>query len=101
MDGTLGKECDAQAFSHQALIGDKSRVGPYTEAIGRQSVGKHVLDIGTGMMCLLARLCLRAGAHSVDAVEVSRRSIAAATAGLGSEAAKQCPAADDAGNLIP
>jgi hypothetical protein len=100
LDGTLSKE-ETCTFSHSSLINDRSRVDPYLEAITRAAAGKHVLDIGTGMMCLLARLCLRAGAKTVDAVEVSRRSVVAATAGFDNEAAKQCPATDDSGNLIP
>lgn len=101
VDGTFSKESGEMKFSHQAMIGDKTRVDPYAVAIQRAAANKHVLDIGTGMMCLLARLCLRAGANTVDGVEVSRRSIVSATAGFDSEAAKHRPAADDMGNVIP
>eukprot|EP00927_Polykrikos_kofoidii_P044095 TRINITY_DN38155_c0_g2_i1.p1 TRINITY_DN38155_c0_g2~~TRINITY_DN38155_c0_g2_i1.p1 ORF type:complete len:758 (+),score=125.12 TRINITY_DN38155_c0_g2_i1:120-2393(+) len=80
LDGTLNNESKV-TFDHQALVFDHQRVQPYLKAIRKAARGKkRVLDIGTGPYCLLARLCLRAGAESVEAVEVSDRSVSLAMA---------------------
>ncbi|CAJ1331109.1 unnamed protein product [Effrenium voratum] len=74
LDGTLGGESTVR-FDHEALIGDETRVAPYAAAIRNAAEGRKVLDIGTGPVCFLARLCLRAGAASADAVESSEASV--------------------------
>ncbi|CAE7596530.1 unnamed protein product, partial [Symbiodinium sp. CCMP2456] len=74
MDGTLGGESKVR-FDHEALIHDATRVDPYAAAIRAAAKGKTVLDIGTGPVCFLARLCLRAGARAADAVESNTSSV--------------------------
>jgi len=73
-DGTLGGESTV-CFDHQALVTDETRVAPYAAAIRGVAAGRKVLDIGTGPVCFLARLCLRAGASEADAVESSDTSV--------------------------
>ncbi|CAK9048615.1 unnamed protein product [Durusdinium trenchii] len=73
-DGTLGGESTV-CFDHEALVNDETRVAPYAAALRRVAAGRRVLDIGTGPVCFLARLCLRAGARHADAVESSEASV--------------------------
>ena len=73
-DGTLGGESTV-CFDHEALVNDETRVAPYAAAIRRVAAGRKVLDIGTGPVCFLARLCLRGGANEADAVESSDASV--------------------------
>eukprot|EP00928_Gymnodinium_smaydae_P010321 TRINITY_DN13882_c0_g1_i3.p1 TRINITY_DN13882_c0_g1~~TRINITY_DN13882_c0_g1_i3.p1 ORF type:complete len:555 (+),score=141.25 TRINITY_DN13882_c0_g1_i3:687-2351(+) len=79
LDGTLNGET-AFAFDHGALVGDESRVRPYANALRRDAPGRSVLDIGTGPFCLLARLCLQAGAASAEAFEANPKSVDLAVA---------------------
>jgi len=81
LDGTLGNE-SRYAFNHGCLIGDETRVNPYKVALERSAPGRKALDVGTGPACLLARLCLKAGAIHVDAVEASGSSVAEAINGF-------------------
>mmetsp|Transcript_158856 Transcript_158856/g.509344 ORF Transcript_158856/g.509344 Transcript_158856/m.509344 type:complete len:431 (-) Transcript_158856:141-1433(-) len=94
----------AVGYNHQTLVSDQTRVRPYAAAIEASAAGRRALDIGTGPACLLARLCLRSGAASVDAVEYSKASIKAAIGGLRAEVAVgfgRKPADRGALQLIP
>jgi len=81
LDGRLDNETNVM-FNHTGLVDDAGRTGSYAAAIGRVAAGRRVLDIGTGPYCLLACLCLGAGADSVDAVEGSERSVEMSLAGF-------------------
>mmetsp|Transcript_66984 Transcript_66984/g.160472 ORF Transcript_66984/g.160472 Transcript_66984/m.160472 type:complete len:769 (-) Transcript_66984:85-2391(-) len=85
LDGTLSGESKTM-FNHKALIGDSTRVNPYRKAIEGAAKGRKAVDIGTGPVALLSRLCLLAGATSVDAVEVNSASVEKAYQGLDAEA---------------
>lgn len=91
LDGTLRNE-SRYAFNHSGLIGDKTRVNPYRSAIEHAAPGRKALDVGTGPVCLLARMCLKAGAAHVDAVEASESSVAEATSGFQGNGASLVPA---------
>eukprot|EP00929_Paragymnodinium_shiwhaense_P080820 TRINITY_DN42176_c0_g1_i1.p1 TRINITY_DN42176_c0_g1~~TRINITY_DN42176_c0_g1_i1.p1 ORF type:complete len:773 (-),score=144.33 TRINITY_DN42176_c0_g1_i1:30-2231(-) len=88
LDGTLGLESEA-VFDHNALVSDNRRCEPYHAAIRRFSQGRRVLDIGTGPFCFLSRLCMLAGADTVEAIEASTRSVVAATEAFRFEEASQ------------
>eukprot|EP00930_Biecheleria_cincta_P045070 TRINITY_DN31062_c0_g1_i1.p1 TRINITY_DN31062_c0_g1~~TRINITY_DN31062_c0_g1_i1.p1 ORF type:complete len:738 (+),score=97.73 TRINITY_DN31062_c0_g1_i1:178-2391(+) len=83
-DGTLANESN-NAFSHDALANDTSRNRPYISAIEKYAHGRRVLDIGTGPFALWARLSLKNGAESVDAVEANIKSIKLAIDGFQAE----------------
>jgi len=63
---------------YQGLTGDDRRNSRYLRALQRLAPGKVVLDVGTGMDAILARLAVQAGARHVYAVEILERSYRAA-----------------------
>ena len=58
-------------LNHIDMVTDNVRVSAFQSAISRCAKGKHVLDVGTGAFCLLARMAVAAGAWQVDAVEIN------------------------------
>ena len=69
--GVHDKNCAYSVGNHASMATDTVRCGAYAEAIGRVARGRRCLDVGTGPFLLLARLCERAGASFVAAVEDS------------------------------
>ncbi len=65
---------------YQGLTHDTLRNARYLRALQRHAPGKVVLDVGTGMDAILARLAVQAGARHVYAVELLERSFLAARA---------------------
>ncbi|HEX2191417.1 MAG TPA: amino acid adenylation domain-containing protein, partial [Longimicrobiaceae bacterium] len=63
---------------YQGLTHDTLRNARYLRALQRHAPGKVVLDVGTGMDAILARLAVQAGARHVYAVELLERSYLAA-----------------------
>ena len=52
------------------MANDTQRVTQYEKAIRKVVPDKTVLDVGTGPLALLAKLCVNAGANHVTAVEI-------------------------------
>ena len=69
--GVHDKNVAYSVGNHASMATDTVRCGAYAEAIGRVARGRRCLDVGTGPFLLLARLCERAGASFVAAVEDS------------------------------
>ena len=67
--GVHDKNVAYSVGNHASMATDTVRCGAYAEAIGRVARGRRCLDVGTGPFLLLARLCERAGASFVAAVE--------------------------------
>ncbi len=63
---------------YQGLTHDTLRNARYLRALQRHAPGRVVLDVGTGMDAILARLAVQAGARHVYAVELLERSYLAA-----------------------
>ncbi|MET0396749.1 MAG: amino acid adenylation domain-containing protein, partial [Longimicrobiaceae bacterium] len=63
---------------YRGLTRDALRNARYLRALERVAPGKVVLDVGTGMDAILARLAVQAGARHVYAVEILERSYLAA-----------------------
>ncbi|HEX7243495.1 MAG TPA: condensation domain-containing protein, partial [Longimicrobiaceae bacterium] len=63
---------------YRGLTHDELRNARYLRALERVAPGKVVLDVGTGMDAILARLAVQAGARHVYAVEILERSFLAA-----------------------
>ena len=69
--GVHDKNVAYSVGNHASMATDTVRCSAYAEAIGRVARGRRCLDVGTGPFLLLARLCERAGASFVAAVEDS------------------------------
>ncbi|HEX8274264.1 MAG TPA: non-ribosomal peptide synthase/polyketide synthase [Longimicrobiaceae bacterium] len=63
---------------YRGLTRDDRRNARYLRALEHAAPGKVVLDVGTGMDAILARLAVQAGARHVYAVEILERSYLAA-----------------------
>ncbi|HEX7243812.1 MAG TPA: condensation domain-containing protein, partial [Longimicrobiaceae bacterium] len=63
---------------YQGLTRDDRRNARYLRALEHAAPGKVVLDVGTGMDAILARLAVQAGARHVYAVEILETSYLAA-----------------------
>jgi amino acid adenylation domain-containing protein len=63
---------------YRGLTRDDLRNARYLRALERHAPGKVVLDVGTGMDAILARLAVQAGARHVYAVEILETSYLAA-----------------------
>ena len=57
--------------TYQILVKDKVRMDAYNRAIQNSVKGKIVLEIGTGALAPLARICANAGAKKIYAIEAN------------------------------
>jgi len=64
--------------SYQILRDDVARNTAYEKVIEQVVAGKRVVDIGTGGLAFLARMCVEAGAETVYAIEENTASLRSA-----------------------
>ncbi|HAA50820.1 MAG TPA: hypothetical protein DCE43_13985 [Planctomycetaceae bacterium] len=64
--------------SYQILCDDVVRNSAYEKVVEKVVAGKRVVDIGTGGMAFLARMCVEAGAEKVYAIEENTASFRSA-----------------------
>lgn len=73
---------DWDALSYLIMTKDTIRMEAYRQAIQQYAKGKVVLEIGTGALTPLARMCVQAGAKKVYAIEGNHQAAEIARKGL-------------------
>jgi PRMT5 arginine-N-methyltransferase len=73
---------DYDITSYLIMVKDRVRMEAYQQAIQKYAKDKVILEIGTGALTPLARICVEAGAKKVYAIEANQQAAEIAIKGL-------------------